>query len=108
MNPFDDEEDVFDEDLPGNYPAEEDIFRQGLIDSDIDPEDISKVKSEIERETGGWNEKSFDEDLVGDDLDVPGSEDDDADEAIGREDEENNYYSLGGDNHEDLEENQGE
>jgi hypothetical protein len=29
---------------------------------------------------------------------------DDAMEDIGEEDEENNYYSLGGDNHEDLEE----
>jgi hypothetical protein len=29
------------------------------------------------------------------DLDVPGSEDDDRNEAIGEEDEENNYYSLG-------------
>jgi len=37
-------------------------------------------------------------------LDVPGSELDDADEAIGEEDEENNYYSLGGERHEDLEE----
>lgn len=40
----------------------------------------------------------------GAELDVPGSEADDASEAIGSEDEENNYYSLGGDNHEDLEE----
>ena len=39
-----------------------------------------------------------------DDLDVPGSEDDDANEDIGEEDEENNYYSLGGDAHENLEE----
>ncbi len=39
-----------------------------------------------------------------DDLDIPGSEDDDANEAIGEEDEENNYYSLGGDAHDDLEE----
>ncbi|MFT3979164.1 MAG: hypothetical protein QM687_01755 [Ferruginibacter sp.] len=37
-------------------------------------------------------------------LDVPGAELDNADELIGEEDEENNYYSLGGDNHEDLEE----
>jgi hypothetical protein len=42
--------------------------------------------------------------LAGEDLDVPGAELDDADEGIGEEDEENNYYSLGGDNHEDLEE----
>ena len=40
--------------------------------------------------------------------DVPGSELDDADEAIGEEDEENNYYSLGGDDHNDLEEDQGD
>ena len=38
------------------------------------------------------------------DLDIPGSELDDANEKIGEEDEENNYYSLGGDSHENLEE----
>ena len=37
------------------------------------------------------NEKT---DRSGSDLDVPGSEDDDADEVIGEEDEENNSYSL--------------
>jgi len=40
-----------------------------------------------------------------DDLDVPGSELDDNNELIGEEDEENNYYSLGGDDKENLEEN---
>ncbi len=39
------------------------------------------------------------------DLDVPGSELDDENENIGSEDEENNYYSLGGDDKENLEEN---
>ncbi len=43
-------------------------------------------------------------DFAGQDLDVPGSEEDDAQEAIGSEDEENNSYSLGGDRHTDLEE----
>jgi hypothetical protein len=38
------------------------------------------------------------------DLDIPGSELDNANEAIGSEDEENNSYSLGGDAHENLEE----
>ena len=37
------------------------------------------------------NERS---DRSGSDLDVPGSEEDDADEKIGEEDEENNSYSL--------------
>ncbi len=43
-------------------------------------------------------------DFSGNDLDVPGSELDDEQESVGSEDEENNNYSLGGDNHEDLEE----
>lgn len=41
---------------------------------------------------------------TGSDLDIPGSERDDPEEQIGEEDEENNYYSLGGDNKENLEE----
>src|SRR5450432_3885982 len=48
-------------------------------------------------------EKGLDQDLAGDDLDIPGSGDDDNNEAIGEEDEENNAYSLGGDNHDDDE-----
>lgn len=40
-------------------------------------------------------------DMAGEDLDVPGSELDDKNEAIGSEDEENNSYSIGGDRHED-------
>jgi hypothetical protein len=36
-----------------------------------------------------------------------GSELDDAQEEIGSEDEENNHYSIGGDNHNDLEEDNG-
>jgi hypothetical protein len=45
--------------------------------------------------------------MSGDDLDVPGSELDDEQERIGSEDEENNYYSIGGDNHNDLDEDNG-
>jgi hypothetical protein len=41
------------------------------------------------------------------DLDIPGAELDDKQEEIGSEDEENNYYSIGGDNHNDLEEDKG-
>lgn len=46
-------------------------------------------------------------DFTGKDLDVPGSELDDAAESVGSEDEENNGYSIGGDDHNDLEENKG-
>ena len=41
-------------------------------------------------------------------LDIPGTELDDANEIIGEEDEENNYYSLGGESHHNLDENNGE
>ena len=74
------------------YSEDEDIYKKEkeVAYDDDGPGNASKVKSKIKKE--------------GDDLDVPGSELDDADEAIGEEDEENNYYSVGGDNHQDLEE----
>jgi hypothetical protein len=84
------------------YPVSEDIYYQFTEESEIDPEDPSKLK---EYETpGAKNEKDFEEDVSGSDLDIPGAELDDLNEAIGSEDEENNHYSLGGDNHETLEE----
>jgi hypothetical protein len=39
------------------------------------------------------NEESSADDVTGEDLDIPGAEEDDADEMIGEEDEENNGYS---------------
>ncbi len=89
-----------------SYPPNEDVYAQLEKESEIDPENPSQLKDSTE-ETGAWNEKSFKEDLVGDDLDVPGSETDIEQDNKGLEDEENGYYSLGGDNHEDLEENRG-
>ncbi len=40
------------------------------------------------------NEHSSADDASGDDLDIPGAEDDDANEMTGGEDEENNGYSV--------------
>lgn len=45
--------------------------------------------------------------MSGSDLDVPGSEADDNYKNVGNEDEENNFYSLGGDGHNNLEEDKG-
>ncbi len=89
------------------YPASEDIYNRNIEETDIDPENISQIKEKNEKE-GQKNEKDFDQDKSGSDLDVPGSELDDEQENIGSEDEENNYYSLGGDNHENLDEDKGE
>ena len=86
------------------YPPSEDIYSKYQEERDIDPEDITKTK-EVNEKAGAKNEKDFIDDVTGSDLDVPGSELDDEQENIGIEDEENNYYSLGGDEHTDLDEN---
>ena len=98
-----------DNEFPGypKYAPSEDIYNKFKEEDDIDPENIGSTKVPNEM-SDTMNEKDFNDDLVGDDLDVPGSELDDMEEEIGSEDEENNYYSIGGDNHNDLEEQQGD
>ena len=71
----------------------EDLELLGPKDGDMDMGD-----DELFRGKTGTSED------INADLDIPGSELDDQNEEIGEEDEENNYYSLGGDRHEDLEE----
>lgn len=71
-----------------DYPSSEDIYDQEphiSLDDEAAPEWLNDTVP---------MEKN---------LDVPGSELDDAQEAVGSEDEENNYWSLGSENHEDLE-----
>ena len=72
------------------YSEDEDIYKKEKEVGLEEEEPGRKIKNKTKKE--------------GDDLDVPGSELDDADENIGEEDEENNYYSLGGDDHQNLEE----
>ena len=96
--------------LPGYpaYPSSEDIYSNYLEEKDINPEDISKTKEFVKKHSGRTSHgNEFFDDVPGSDLDIPGSELDDNMEFIGSEDEENNYYSLGDDEHEDLEEDQG-
>ena len=85
------------------YPSSDDIYSQSDEQKDINPEDISKTK-ELKNNFGKNNEKDFNDDVSGDDLDVPGSEIDDEQVKVGSEDEENEYYSLGSDDHNDLDE----
>ena len=85
------------------YPDSEDIYSKYKKEDELDPEDISKVKkSSMEVMSDIENELNNNE--SGSDLDIPGSELDDEQENAGNEDEENNYYSLGGDDHNDLDE----
>jgi hypothetical protein len=75
--------------------------------SDLTKDDFQALASE-ELESTGDDEillnRPWPVDFAGNDLDIPGSEQDDAQERVGSEDEENNAYSLGGDRHTDLEE----
>jgi len=88
-----------------SYPPAEDIYGKFQKARNVNPEDTSKVKEKPDlRKKSSDNEETFEDNMSGDDLDVPGSELDDDLEVGGDEDEENNYYSLGGDNHNDLEE----
>ncbi len=56
----------------------ENLYRSELDDTDFDGEKLNEGAG-----------------VSGKDIDVPGEEDDDANEEIGEEDEENNEYSLG-------------
>lgn len=90
-NPKEQHPDTQDKDLPGYpiYPANEDIYEVEKKEA-FDESGLSDLKKKSD---------------LGGDLDIPGAELDDANESIGEEDEENNYYSLGGDSHSDLDEN---
>lgn len=80
--------------------------REGDSPSDVTRDDLQALNSE-ERSLEGDDEilkgRVYPVDFSGEDLDVPGAQADD-DEEAGKEDEENKLYSLGGENHEDLEE----
>lgn len=79
--------------VPG---TEADVTKEDLVilgEKDIDSDDEETL--DIKMLSGDLDAE----------LDVPGEELDDTNEALGEEDEENNYYSLGGDRQEKLEEN---
>ncbi|MEO5990162.1 MAG: hypothetical protein ABIP68_00880 [Ferruginibacter sp.] len=85
-------EDKYDENVT---PTERELIDESQRQSDI-PDDVRLERAELDNtdEDGTpLNEKSMADDVSGSDLDVPGSGLDDADEAIGSEDEENNSYS---------------
>jgi len=102
--PKEEEEDIFE--FPGYplYPKSDDIYNRSKEEKEIDPEDVSQRK-EVKKKGRYWENNEPD---PVEELDVPGAELDDEEENIGSEDEENNYYSLGGDEHDDLEEDKGD
>ena len=95
--------------IEGSSPQRIDPAQQGPAtepggDSSLTKDDFLALASDEVESTGDDEilaNRSWPVDFTGNELDVPGSEDDDASEQIGSEDEENNSYSLGGDAHED-------
>ncbi|HXB38983.1 MAG TPA: hypothetical protein VNZ49_00485 [Bacteroidia bacterium] len=85
-----------------HYPDNEDIYNREKEEKDIDPENPEKFKTPNEK-PAKLNEKNFTDDVSGGDLDIPVP--DNAENDPANEDEENSYYSLGGDEHNELEEN---
>lgn len=88
-----------------DYDPKEDIYNKSQKVANISNDDelvidknipVPNNSNEFYREAPIHNAES---NFEGESLDVPGSELDDRQESIGSEDEENNYYSLGGDNH---------
>lgn len=88
-----------------DYDPKDDIYNRGKKVASIDNDDELVIdkgiptpndSNELYEDAPLHNAQS---NFEGEGLDVPGSELDDQQESIGSEDEENNYYSLGGDNH---------
>jgi hypothetical protein len=97
------QEEKRDQTFPGypTYPASEDIMNQGEQE-DLDVENVTRnvqLNNELAKNKDDLPEEERK-------LDIPGAELDNEGEDIGEEDEENNFYSLGGDRHEDLEDDQ--
>ena len=84
------------------YPESEDIYIKFKKDKKLDPEEISKIK--VIEEPGKVNEKDHKDDSAGSKKEIQGSTLDESEEIVEIEDEENNYLSLKGEDHTDLEE----
>ena len=82
------------------YPSSDDIYNKSHQETNFNTDNPKIVDDGIVNQDANRIEMDLDNN-----LDVPGAELDDIQENIGSEDEENNYYSLGGDDHSDLDEN---
>lgn len=77
--------------------TEKDDLRKSANDMPGDDENLRMAALDNTDDDGApLNEESFKKNVTGTDLDVPGAQEDDANEKIGEEDEENNEYSIAG------------
>ncbi len=78
-------------------PAERAMLDETLYNDSLSDDDNRLKNSQLDSTDNDGeplNEESSADNVTGSDLDIPGAEDDDADEAIGEEDEENNGFSV--------------
>jgi hypothetical protein len=88
-----------------NYAGSDDIYSHDK-EEDLNPEETYKIKKSYKR-AGKKNVKKIIEDATDGYPDVRGNELDELQENERFEDEENNFYSLGGNNYNDLDEYKG-
>jgi len=78
-------------------PAEKAMLDETLYNDALSDDDNRLKRSQLDNTDNdgeSLNEQSSADDASGEDLDIPGAEDDDPNEIIGEEDEENNGYSV--------------
>lgn len=92
--------------LPVEQGEEADV--SALTESDVTNEELNLIGSDELNSDMGEDEdlkkRTFEVDMAGQDLDIPGSDPESENENTDEEDEENNLYSIGGDRHDDLDE----
>lgn len=92
--------------VPKDLNLEDDnIFLVKGSESDVTNEDLQALgPKDLSMDMGDDEQlknRVWPVDMAGEDLDIPGSPDDTNESNAGSEDEENDFYSLGGDGHED-------
>jgi hypothetical protein len=86
-----------------DIPKEERVALENQDNLNVTSDDDSRLLGALpDNEDFEGDDLNENADNTGRDLDVPGSEDDDASENIGEEDEENNQYSLGSDRNDEM------
>lgn len=86
------------------YPETEDIYSKFKKEKRIETEHESKLK--VKEFVGSGNDKDYIDDITWSELDIPEIESVDVGDVPDIDDEENDYFSLGVDDHIDPEENQ--
>ena len=86
---------INEQDMNSISPAERATLDDSIVNlQTTDNQQLKKASLDSTDEDGELlNENTYAQDYTGEDLDVPGAEEDDRDEVIGEEDEENNSYS---------------